>query len=108
MSLRSKVLISIASAIFLQIVPASAQNLRNLILFVPDGLRPHSVTPETAPALAAVRDAGVNFANPHPWFPPFTLLTASGMPTGHFLATPGPSANRTNTPYPAPPHGATE
>ncbi|HME28323.1 MAG TPA: alkaline phosphatase family protein, partial [Pseudolabrys sp.] len=65
MSLRSKVLISIASAIFLQIAPASAQNLRNLILFVPDGLRPHSVTPETAPALAAVRDAGVNFANPH-------------------------------------------
>jgi len=105
MSLRSKVLISIASAIFLQIVPASAQNLRNLILFVPDGLRPHSVTPETAPALAAVRDAGVNFANPHALFPTFTMANASGMATGHFLGDTGAFSNTIYTAYPVPTAG---
>jgi hypothetical protein len=105
MSLRSKVLISIASAIFLQIAPASAQNLRNLILFVPDGLRPHSVTPETAPALAAVRDAGVNFANPHALFPTFTMANASGMATGHFLGDTGAFSNTIYTAYPVPTAG---
>ena len=63
MSFRSEALISAAcAAIFLQIAPADAQSQRNLILFVPDGLRALSVTPETAPAMAAVRDKGVNFA----------------------------------------------
>lgn len=40
--------------------PAFAQNSqpRNLILFVPDGLRALKVTPETAPAMAALRDKG--------------------------------------------------
>ena len=39
-------------------VTASAQNAapRNLILFVPDGLRGRIVTPQTAPAMAEVRD----------------------------------------------------
>src|SRR4029077_6094354 len=46
-SFRSKALISAACAsIFLQIAPADAQSQRNLILFVPDGLRALSVTPE--------------------------------------------------------------
>jgi Type I phosphodiesterase / nucleotide pyrophosphatase len=80
MSLRSKALISIATAaIFLQICPAGAQNQRNLILFVPDGLRPYSVTPDSTPALAAVRDKGVNFTNPHALFPTFTMANATGM-----------------------------
>jgi len=106
MSLRSKALISVISAaIFLQIAPASAQNLRNLILFVPDGLRPHSVTPETAPALAAVRDAGVNFANPHALFPTFTMANASGMATGHFLGDTGAFSNTIYTAYPVPTAG---
>src|SRR5437016_2227307 len=70
MSFRSKVLISAACAtIFLQVAPAGAQNQHNLILFVPDGLRALSVTPEIAPTLAALRDNGVNFANPHSLFP---------------------------------------
>ncbi len=45
----------------------------NLILFVPDGLRALKVTPETAPAMAALRDAGINFKNPHSLFPTFTM-----------------------------------
>ena len=40
---------------------------RNLILFVPDGLR-GIVTPQTAPAMADVRDKGVNFKNSHSLF----------------------------------------
>ena len=37
-----------------------------------------SVTPETAPTMAAIRDKGVNFANPHSLFPTFTMPNASG------------------------------
>jgi len=101
MSFRSEALISAAcAAIFLQIAPADAQSQRNLILFVPDGLRALSVTPETAPAMAAVRDKGVNFANPHSLFPTFTMANASGMATGHFLGDTGTFSNTIYTAYP--------
>ena len=73
---------------------ALAQSQRNLILFVPDGLRALSVTPETAPAMAEVRDKGVNFANPHSLFPTFTMANASGLSTGHFLGELAYSATR--------------
>ena len=102
MSLPSTVVISVASAIFLQIAPVQAQNQRNLILFVPDGLRPLSVTPETTPALAAVRDKGVNFANPHALFPTFTMANATGMATGLFLGDTGAYSNTIYTAYPVP------
>ena len=68
------------------ISPALADAPRhNVILFVPDGLRPGSVTPETAPAIAEIRDKGVNFANSHSLFPTFTMPNSSGMATGHYL-----------------------
>jgi hypothetical protein len=47
-------LVAVCAAVLLQIASAQAQSQRNLILFVPDGLRALSVTPETAPAMAAV------------------------------------------------------
>jgi hypothetical protein len=101
MSFRSKALISAACAvIFLQFTPAGAQNQRNLILFVPDGLRKLSVTPETAPTMAAIRDNGVNFANPHSLFPTFTMANASGMATGHYLGDTGTFSNTIYTAYP--------
>jgi len=103
MSFRSWALISAAGTmIFLQSTSAPAQNQRNLILFVPDGLRSLSVTPETAPAMAAVRDQGVNFANPHSLFPTFTMANASGMATGHFLGDTGAFSNTIYTAYPVP------
>ena len=37
----------------LQFGPAAAQSQRNLILFVPDGLRALKVTPETAPIVVS-------------------------------------------------------
>jgi hypothetical protein len=81
---------------------ASAQNAtpRNLILFVPDGLRALKVTPETAPAMAALRDKGVNFKNPHSLFPTFTMPNSSGMATGHHLGDTGIYSNTIYTGYP--------
>src|SRR3954467_4315656 len=75
--------------------PASAQtsNPRNLILFIPDGLRGRIVTPETAPALAELRDKGVNFRNSHSLFPTFTTANASAMATGHYLGDTGDFSN---------------
>jgi predicted AlkP superfamily pyrophosphatase or phosphodiesterase len=74
---------------------ASAQNAtpHNVILFVPDGLRALKVTPETAPAMAEVRDKGVNFKNPHSIFPTFTTANASAMATGHYLGDTGDFSN---------------
>src|SRR6185295_4973962 len=94
MSFRSEALISAAcAAIFLQIAPADAQSQRNLILFVPDGLRALSVTPESAPTMAAVRDRGVNFQNSHSVFPTFTTANASALATGHQLGDTGDFSN---------------
>src|SRR5262252_3621026 len=72
---------------------AVAETPRNLILFVPDGLRALSVTLESAPTMAAVRDRGVNFKNPHSLFPTFTTPNASAMATGHYLGDTGDFSN---------------
>jgi Type I phosphodiesterase / nucleotide pyrophosphatase len=88
---------------------ASAQNgtPHNMILFIPDGLRALKVTPETAPAMAEVRDKGVNFKNPHSLFPTFTMANASGMATGHHLGDTGTFSNTIYTGYPSAPAGDT-
>src|SRR6202011_1724617 len=88
---------------------AFAQNNRphNLILFVPDGMRALKVTPETAPAMAEVRDKGVNFKNPHSLFPTFTMANASGMSTGHYLGDTGTFSNTIFTGYTSAPAGDT-
>src|SRR6202166_2130022 len=80
---------------------ASAQNNtpHNLILFVPDGLRARIVTPETAPAMAEVRDKGVNFRNLHSLFPTFTTANTSAMATGHLLGDTGDFSNTMYTGY---------
>jgi hypothetical protein len=88
---------------------ALAQNAapHNLILFVPDGLRALKVTPETAPAMAEVRDKGVNFKNSHSLFPTFTTANASGMATGHFLGDTGDFSNTIYTAFTSKPAGDT-
>jgi hypothetical protein len=88
---------------------AFAQNAtpHNLILFVPDGLRALKVTPETAPAMAAVRDKGVNFKNSHSLFPTFTTANASAMSTGHFLGDTGDFSNTIYTAFTSKPAGDT-
>ena len=66
---------------------------RNVIIFVADGLRSHSVTPETAPALAAVRSEGVDFANSHSLYPTVTTANGSAIATGHLLGDTGDFGN---------------
>lgn len=84
---------------------AFAQNAtpHNVILFVPDGLRARIVTPDTAPAMAEVRDKGVNFKNSHSLFPTFTTANASAMATGHYLGDTGDFSNTIYTGYPVRP-----
>ncbi|WP_293904589.1 alkaline phosphatase family protein [Phenylobacterium sp.] len=65
----------------------------SLIIFVADGLRSHSVTPEVAPALAQVRAEGVDFANSHSLFPTVTTANASAIATGHYLGDTGDFGN---------------
>src|ERR1700674_5215194 len=81
---------------------AFSQNSRphNVILFVPDGLRGGIVSPETAPAMAEVRDRGVNFKNSHSLFPTFTTANASAMATGHYLGDTGDFSNTIYTGFP--------
>jgi predicted AlkP superfamily pyrophosphatase or phosphodiesterase len=91
-----------AGLIALSTGAASAQNShpRNLILFVPDGLRGRIVTPQTAPAMAEVRDKGVNFKNSHSLFPTFTMANGSAMATGHYIGDTGTFSNTIYTAYP--------
>jgi len=65
----------------------------NVILFVADGLRSQIVTPDTAPAIAAVRAEGVDFQNSHAMFPTVTTANASAMATGHYLGDTGDFGN---------------
>src|SRR6202048_350959 len=94
---RAGILLS-AGLLTLSAGTALAQKMtpHNLILFVPDGLRGRIVTPQTAPAMAEVRDKGVNFKNSHSLFPTFTTANASAMATGHYL---GDTGNYSNTFY---------
>ena len=80
---------------------------RNLILFVPDGLRGQIVTPQTAPAMAAIRDKGVNFRNSHSMFPTFTMANGSALATGHYLGDTGTFSNTIYTGFSSVPAGDT-
>jgi arylsulfatase A-like enzyme len=106
--MRRAILLS-ASLFTLAAGAASAQNAtpHNVILFVPDGLRALKVTPETAPAMADVRDKGINFKNPHSMFPTFTMANASAMSTGHYLGDTGTFSNTIYTGYTNAPGGDT-
>jgi arylsulfatase A-like enzyme len=80
----------------------SSQKARpnNVILFVPDGLRASKVSKDLTPAMASVRDDGVNFKNSHSLFPTFTTANASAMATGHYLGDTGDFSNTIYTGFP--------
>ncbi|MGD1068416.1 MAG: alkaline phosphatase family protein, partial [Vulcanimicrobiaceae bacterium] len=84
--------------------PLSAQPAppHNVILFVPDGLRGAMVDATTAPAMEAMREAGVGFANSHSIFPTFTTANASTMATGHLLGDTGDFSNTIYVGYKVP------
>jgi len=68
---------------------AAAPTGRNVIIFVADGLRPGSVTPEDMPTLAGLRTSGVEFRNSHSLFPTLTMPNASAIGTGLPLSRTG-------------------
>ena len=107
--MRRTTLLLSASLIALTAGAASAQNAapRNLILFVPDGLRGRIVTPQTAPAMAEIRDKGVNFKNSHSLFPTFTMANSSALASGHYLGDTGTFSNTIYTGYTSVPAGDT-
>ncbi|MBR1125098.1 alkaline phosphatase family protein [Bradyrhizobium lablabi] len=98
-----------ASLITLSASAASAQNAtpRNLVLFIPDGLRGKIVSAQTAPAMAELRDKGVYFQNSHSLFPTFTMANGSAMASGHYLGDTGTFSNTIYTGYSSVPAGDT-
>jgi hypothetical protein len=69
------------------------QPRHNVILFVADGLRRGSVSPEDMPAFARLRSEGVDLRNSHSVFPTFTTANASVIATGHGLGDTGDFSN---------------
>ena len=80
----------------------AADQPHNIVLFIPDGLRALMVSKETAPTMAAIRDKGINFRNPHSLFPTFTTPNASAMATGHYLGDTGDFSNTIYSGFPVP------
>ena len=107
--MRHAIVLLSASLITLTLGATSAQNNapRNLILFIPDGLRGRIVTPQSAPAMAELRDKGVNFRNSHSLFPTFTMANGSAMASGHYLGDTGTFSNTIYTGYSSVPAGDT-
>src|SRR5262249_6552945 len=77
-----------------------ADNTRNVIIFVADGLRPGSVNPTDAPTLSALRAMGVNFTNSHAVFPTFTTPNSAAIATGHYPGDTGDFSNTVFVNYP--------
>ncbi len=88
------------AAIFAAHFASAAEQAHNVILFVPDGLRAGMVNAENAPAMAALRDKGVDFRNSHALFPTFTMPNSSAMATGHYLGDTGVFSNTISSGFP--------
>ncbi|MBR8836999.1 MAG: alkaline phosphatase family protein [Stigonema ocellatum SAG 48.90 = DSM 106950] len=74
----------------------------NAIIFVADGLRPSSVTPNRTPTFYSVANQGVGFVNSHSLFPTFTTANASAIATGHYLGDTGDFSNTIYVGFPTP------
>ena len=79
-------------------LPCLAQ--QNVVIFVADGLRAASVTPERAPAFARIRDTGVNFSNSRAIYPTVTTTNAAVIATGHLVGDTGDFGNTFYTGFP--------
>ena len=94
-----RALLACAAALVLA-APAAAQHARNVIIFVADGLRYGSVTPERAPHMAKLKTDGVDFANSHSLYPTLTTVNASAIATGHYIGDTGDFGNVIYTGFP--------
>lgn len=66
---------------------------RFCLVFVVDGLRPDSINPTDTPAIARLRDEGVEYLNSHAVFPTVTRVNAAALSTGMYPATNGLVSN---------------
>ncbi|MGN6514977.1 MAG: alkaline phosphatase family protein [Rhizomicrobium sp.] len=82
-------------------LPALAQDKpHNVLIFVADGLRYVSVTPQSAPTLWRVKKEGVDFTDSHSLYPTITTVNASAIATGHYIGDTGNFGNVIYTGYP--------
>jgi arylsulfatase A-like enzyme len=88
--------------------PAHQPIRHNVIIFVADGLRYSSVTPDIAPTFLAVRSSGVDFTNSHSIYPTVTTANASAIATGHYLGDTGDYGNTLWFGYPVQAKGGTQ
>jgi arylsulfatase A-like enzyme len=88
--------------------PAHRPARHNVVIFVADGLRYASVTPDTAPTFLTVRKAGVDFTNSHSIYPTVTTANASAIATGHYLGDTGDYGNTLWFGYPVQAKGGTQ
>ena len=72
----------------------------NIIIFVADGLRYGSVTPENMPNMFRLKSEGVDFTNSHSLFPTVTTVNASAIATGHYIGDTGDFGNAIYTGVP--------
>ncbi len=75
---------------------AAADKPHNVLIFVADGLRYVSVTPQSAPTLWKLKTEGVDFIDSHSVYPTITTVNASAIATGHYI---GDTGNFGNTIY---------
>jgi len=94
--------VSVFAALLLA-TPAVAQQPakpHNIIIFVADGLRYGSVTPENMPNMFKLKSEGVDFTNSHSLFPTVTTVNASAIATGHYIGDTGNFGNALYTGVP--------
>ncbi len=84
--------LGLAVAPALAATPAAAPP-HNIIIFVADGLRYGSVTPENMPNMFKLKSEGVDFTNSHSLFPTVTTVNASAIATGHYIGDTGNFGN---------------
>ncbi len=80
--------------------PTAQAQPHNIIIFVADGLRYGSVTPENMPNMFKLKSEGVDFTNSHSLFPTVTTVNASAIATGHYIGDTGDFGNAIYTGMP--------
>jgi len=95
---------ALAVALFVAL-PAQARHHapakpHNVLIFVADGLRYVSVTPQSAPTLWKLKSEGVDFTNSHSLYPTITTVNASAIATGHYIGDTGNFGNVIYTGFP--------
>lgn len=68
---------------------AASSPQHQVIIYVWDGLRPDSVTPQNTPHLYNLMQRGVAFKDNHASYPTFTMMNAASFATGDFAGKTG-------------------